>query len=118
MAEKKSKIGDISLDGSKQMAHLDTLKIKRLGIKSPNVSRMHRVTYGNTTYFFNTKRKMERFVKNETHYKLINLSLTDDEKHKPTIEEKFQNINQNTQENEKHRPDPDSQLQDREENLD
>lgn len=96
MAEKKQKIGDIDLNAPKRLAHLDTLKIKRLNIKSPNVTKMHRVTYGNSTYYFHTKRKMERFIKNETHYKLLNLSLTDDEKHKPTIGEKFQNINQNT----------------------
>ena len=95
MSSKNEKPDLLTLDSTKRLARADTLKIKKLSIKSPNVTKMHRVTYGNTTYYFYTKKKMRELVNKNRHYTLLGLHLEDFEQHKPTITEKFTIINQN-----------------------
>lgn len=93
MKEKASKLGDITLDGSKRMARLDEQRIKRAKIKSPNTGKMHRVSYGNTTYFFYNKKKMNRFIEKNIHHQLLGIHLDEENRHKPDITEKFNMLN-------------------------
>ena len=106
MSAKNEKLGLLTLDSTKRLARADTLKIKKLSIKSPNVTKMHRVTYGNTTYYFYTKKKMREFVNKNRHYTLLGLKLAEFEQRKPTITEKFSIINQNLEDHGKPNSDP------------
>jgi hypothetical protein len=81
----KPKDGDIRLDSTRRLARYDSAKIKRLKIKSPNTKKMHCARYGNTEYFFHTKRKMETFIRRGTHYHLLKIFIHPEDREEPVI---------------------------------
>ncbi len=88
-----------SFDSPKRMARQDRAKIKKKGIVSPDVRKMHSVMYGNTTYFFRSRRKMNTFIKEERHKVLRGIKIHEDDENKPIIDEKFNFLNKNNKSN-------------------
>jgi len=97
--DKPMKTGVIGLDGTQRMARFDRATIKKKKIKSPDTTKMHSVKYENTTYFFYNKKKMNQFIERDKHHELIGLYLTDEDKARPTINERFSFLNKNIQKN-------------------
>ena len=103
MSERGSAARDMSpggFDSPKRMARQDRAKIKKKGIKSPDTTKMHSVTYGGTAYFFRSRRKMNAFIKEEKHKLLMGIKIHQDDAHKPSIEEKFNFLNKNNKSDE------------------
>ena len=88
------KIGDVGIDSPRRMARYDRAKIKKLNIISPDTTKMHSVAYGNTTYYFRNKKKMDKFVSENLHYQILGVYIHPEDRHVPDINERFSNNNQ------------------------
>jgi len=86
---------DLTLESTKRQARFDRAKIKKMDIKSPDISKMHSVKYGNSTYFFRNKKKLDKFIREDKHYEILGMNVREEDKHKPIINEKFSKLNQN-----------------------
>ncbi len=83
--KKPEKEGNI-FDSAKRMARLDGLKIKRLKIKSPDIKKMHCVSYGeNHKYYFRTKEKLHTFIMEGGHYQYFSIRINPEDKVVPVI---------------------------------
>ena len=94
-AARQMNASDLSLESTKRQARFDKAKLKKANIVSPDVSKMHSVKYGNSTYFFRNKKKLDKFIREDKHYEILGMNVREEDKHKPTINEKFSKLNQN-----------------------
>ena len=89
-----AKTRELVRDSTKRQARYDREKLKKLKIKSPDTGKMHRVSYGNSHYFFKTKKKMYTFIEGDKHYEILGMKMHKEDRVKPIIEEKFSHTNQ------------------------
>ena len=87
-ARDMAKTRELARDSTKRQARYDREKLKKLKIKSPDTGKMHRVSYGNSHYFFHNKKKMNKFVEDNKHYEILGMNLHVEDRVEPVIEEK------------------------------
>ncbi len=93
-ARDMAKTRELVRDSTKRQARYDREKIKKMKIKSPDTGKMHRVSYGNSHYFFKTKKKMYKFIDEDKHYEILGMDLHQEDRVEPVIEEKISHTNQ------------------------
>jgi len=99
-AARQMNASDFALESTKRQARFDRAKIKKMDIKSPDVSKMHSVTYGNSTYYFKNKKKLDKFIRENKHYEILGMKIPEEDQHKPIINERFSKLNQKIDNNE------------------